>query len=76
MVKIYSTPTCIYCNNLKKYLTEKSIAYQEVNVAADESELEKMVAISGQMGVPVVEIEGNVVIGFDKERIDQLLNLK
>ena len=45
-------------------------------MASNEQELEKMVAISGQMGVPVVEIDGNVVIGFDKEKIDELLNLK
>lgn len=75
MVTIYSTPTCVYCGNLKQYLKEKNIAYTEIDVSENEKELEKMVAISGQMGVPVVEIEGNVVIGFDKEKIDQLLHL-
>ena len=75
MVKIYSTPTCVYCNNLKEYLTEKNIAFEVSDVSENEQELEKMVAISGQMGVPVVEIEGNVVIGFDKEKIDELLHL-
>jgi len=76
MIKIYSTPTCVYCNNLKEYLTKLNIAFEDVDVANDEKELEKMVAISGQMGVPVVEIDGNVVIGFDKEKIDELLKLK
>jgi len=76
MIKIYSTPTCVYCNNLKKYLSEKSIGFEEIDVSVNEKELEKMVAISGQMGVPVVEIDGNVIIGFDKEKIDELLNLK
>ena len=76
MITIYSTPTCVYCKSLKEYLTEKKIAFHEVDVAANEKELEKMVAISGQMGVPVVEIDGEVVIGFDREKIDEILKLK
>lgn len=76
MVTIYSTPTCVYCKSLKEYLARNNVQYQEIDVASDEKELEKMVAISGQMGVPVVEIEGDVVIGFDKEKIDELLKLK
>lgn len=76
MVTIYSTPTCIYCKTLKKYLTEKKVEYKEIDVSNNEKELEKMVQISGQMGVPVVDIDGNVVIGFDKEKIDELLKLK
>ena len=50
--------------------------YTEIDVAANDKELEKMVAISGQMGVPVVEIDGEVVIGFDREKIDEILKLK
>ena len=76
MVTIYSTPTCVYCKSLKEYFAKNNVQYQEIDVASNEKELEKMVAISGQMGVPVVEIDGNVVIGFDKEKIDELLKLK
>lgn len=76
MIKIYSTPTCVYCKSLKEYFTENSITFEEVDVSENEAELEKMVAISGQMGVPVVEIDDNVVIGFDKEKIDEILKLK
>mgnify|MGYP001593922664 CR=1 FL=1 len=76
MITIYSTPTCVYCNALKKYLTSKSLEYTEVDVSKDEKELEKMVAISGQMGVPVIDIDGNVVIGFDKQRVDEILHLE
>ena len=76
MITIYSTPTCVYCKSLKEYFTEKNIKFQEVDVSENEKELEKMVAISGQMGVPVVDIEGEVVIGFDKEKIDEILKLK
>lgn len=76
MVKIYSTPTCVYCNTLKEYLNSKKIEFEESDVSKDEKELEKMVAISGQMGVPVVEIDGNIVIGFDRQKIDELLKIK
>ena len=76
MIKIYSTPTCVYCKSLKEYLTSKNIAFTDVDVSLDEKELEKMVAISGQMGVPVVEIDGNIIIGFDKQKIDELLKIK
>ena len=76
MITIYSTPTCVYCKSLKEYFTEKNIKFQDIDVSMDEKELEKMVAISGQMGVPVVDIEGEVVIGFDKEKIDQILKIK
>jgi len=65
----------VYCKSLKEYFTEKNIQFQEIDVAANEKELEKMVAISGQMGVPVVDLDGEVVIGFDRERIDQILKL-
>lgn len=75
-ITIYSTPTCVYCKTLKEYLTSLSIPYKEVDVSLDEAQLEKMVAISGQMGVPVVEIDDNVVVGFDKERIDEILKIK
>ena len=75
MITIYSTPTCVYCKTLKEYLDSKKISYTEIDVSDNEKELEKMVAISGQMGVPVVEIDGEVVIGFDRVRIDQILKL-
>ena len=75
MITIYSTPTCVYCHTLKEYLAKNNLQYKEVDVSLDEKELEKMVAISGQMGVPVTEIDGNVVIGFDKEKIDELLKI-
>lgn len=76
MITIYSTPFCVYCKTLKEYLGSKGIAFKEIDVSQDEKELEKMVAISGQMGVPVIDIDGDVVVGFDKEKIDELLNIK
>ncbi len=76
MVTIYSTPTCVYCKTLKEYLTEKNIKYQDIDVSKDEKELEKMVKISGQMGVPVIVIEGEVIVGFDRRKVDELLKIK
>jgi len=76
MITIYSTPTCIYCNNVKEYFAKNNIQYTETDVSLDEKELEKMVAISGQMGVPVIDINGDVVVGFDKEKIDEILKIK
>jgi len=75
MITIYSTPTCVYCNTLKEYLKSKNIQFQDIDVSKDEKELEKMVSISGQMGVPVIDIDGDVVIGFDRQEIDKLLKI-
>ncbi len=72
---VYSTPTCPYCNMVKEYLNQKGINFEDVNVAADQARAQEMVMKSGQMGVPVVDINGNIVIGFDRDRIDQLLGL-
>ena len=75
MVKIYSTPTCVYCKTLKEYLKKNNIAFEDIDVSKDEKELQKMIKMSGQMGVPVVEIDGEVIVGFDKIKIDNLLKL-
>ena len=75
MVKIYSTPTCVYCRTLKEYLKRNEIAFQEVDVSKDEKELQDMIKKSGQMGVPVVDIDGEVIVGFDKVKIDKLLKI-
>lgn len=74
-IKIYSTPSCVYCKTLKGYLTKNNIAFADIDVSKDEKELDRMVEISGQMGVPVVEIDNNVIIGFDKQKIDELLKI-
>jgi glutaredoxin-like YruB-family protein len=74
-VKIYSTPTCPHCRALKEFLDEKGIEYEDVNVAEDEKERNEMVEKSGQMGVPVVDIDGEVIVGFDKEKISELLGI-
>lgn len=76
MIKIYSTPSCVYCKTLKGYLAKNNIAFSDIDVSSNEKELEHMVKISGQMGVPVLEIDDNVIVGFDKQKIDELLKIK
>jgi glutaredoxin-like YruB-family protein len=76
MIKIFSTPSCPYCITLKEFLKEHKIDFEDVNVAQDAQAREEMIKKSGQMGVPVVEINNEIIIGFDKERISNLLGIK
>jgi glutaredoxin 3 len=75
-VKVFSTPSCPYCVTLKEYLKEKGVDFEDLDVSQDETALDEMTEKSGQMGVPVVLIDDAVVIGFDKEKINELLNIK
>ncbi len=75
-VKVYSTPTCAYCVTLKQYLKDNNIEFSDIDVSKDNAELDKMIESSDQMGVPVIDIDGNVVVGFDKEKINELLKIK
>lgn len=72
-VTIYSTPTCVYCKMAKQYFTEHQIAYSEKNVLTDLEAREEMVKKSGQLGVPVIEVDGTVIVGFDQPKLQQLL---
>jgi glutaredoxin-like YruB-family protein len=72
-VKVYSTPTCPYCKMAKDYLDEKGVAFESVDVSTDATGRDEMIKKSGQMGVPVIEVDNEIVIGFDKERLDGLL---
>ena len=75
MVKIYTTSTCHYCEMAKEYFKKNKVAYEEHNVAEDESAREEMIKKSDQMGVPVIDINGEIIIGFDKDAIDKALKL-
>ncbi len=75
-VRVFSTPSCPYCVTLKKFLKEHNIKFEDINVAEDAEAREEMVKKSEQMGVPVVEIDNEIIIGFDKEKISKLLNIK
>jgi len=76
VVKIFFTPTCVYCETLKEYLKKHNIKFEDIDVSKDEAALNEMLEKSGQMGVPVVEIDSEIIIGFDKKRINQLLKIK
>ena len=74
-VTMYSTPWCVYCKMAKKYFNENKIEFTEHDVAADEKARDEMVKKTGQMGVPVIDIDGEFTIGFDQMRLKQLLGL-
>lgn len=73
-VKLYTTPTCVPCKAVKRYLEERGVAYSEIDVAANREDMQELVRISGNVTVPVVTIDGEVVVGFDKARMDELLS--
>lgn len=75
-VTIYTTPTCAYCKMTKSFFKEHNVAYEEKDVANDQAMAEEMVKKSGQMAVPVIDIDGELTVGFDKERLSELLHLK
>lgn len=72
-VTIYSTPSCAYCRLAKDYFRQQGINFTDYNVASDQRKAEEMVRKSGQMGVPVIDINGRVIIGFNKPEIERAL---
>ena len=72
-VSIYTTPTCSYCTMAKNYFRENGIKYTEYNVANDMRKADEMVRKSGQMGVPVIDVHGKVIVGFNKPQLEKLL---
>lgn len=74
-ITIYTTPTCIYCKMAKEFFSRNNISYEEKNVAVDLQAREEMVAKSHQLGVPVIDIDGEIVIGFDEEALKEILRI-
>ena len=74
-VKIYTTPTCAYCHAAKEFFNENNIAFEERDVFADAKSRQEMIDKTGQLGVPVTDIDGKIVIGFDRSRLKKLLGL-
>ena len=74
-VTVYSTPTCSWCQAAKEHLTSHNVSFDDVDVAADMERAREMVEKSGQYGVPVLDIDGEIVIGFDRARINALLEI-
>lgn len=75
-VKVYSTVNCPYCVTLKEFLNSRNIEFEPVDVTSDHNAQKEMIEKSGQMGVPVVDIDGEIIVGFDRDRISELLNIK
>ena len=74
-VTVYSTPTCPYCIRAKQYLTDNKIAFTNYDVGSDQAKAQEMIKKSGQMGVPVIDIDGTIIVGFDREKIASSLGL-
>ncbi|MDD5116282.1 MAG: glutaredoxin domain-containing protein [Candidatus Omnitrophica bacterium] len=74
-VKIYSTPTCPWCIRTKQFLKENNIDFQDIDVSSNQQAADEMVSKTGQMGVPVIDIEGQIVVGFDREKIKAILGI-
>jgi glutaredoxin-like YruB-family protein len=76
MVKIFTTPICPYCVTLKQFFKEHDIAFEEIDVSQDQKLQDEIIEKTGQIGVPIVEINGELIVGFDKEKISNLLGIK
>jgi len=74
-IRVYSTPFCFYCKLLKQFLKENNVEYEDVNVQENQEAALEMIEKTGQTGVPVTEIDGKIIIGFDKEKLKEALNL-
>jgi len=75
-IKVYSTPICPYCNALKNFLKENKVEFEDINVAEDKKAREEMIQKTGRMEVPVIEIDNEIIVGFEKEKISRLLKIE
>lgn len=74
-VIIFSTPTCTHCNHAKRYLRERGVRFRDVDVSRDPDAARDMVRRSGQQGVPVIDINGKIIVGFNRPEVDRMLGL-
>ncbi len=75
-VRVFSSPTCTYCYTLKEFLKGHNINFEEIDVSKDATARDEIIKKSGKLEAPIVEINGEIVVGFDKEKINSLLNIK
>ena len=75
-VTVYSTSTCPFCIRAKQFLKDNNIAFENIDVSENQEKAQEMIKKSGQMGVPVLEIDGQIIVGFDKEKIKETLDIK
>ena len=74
-VQVFTTPMCPFCYALKEFLKEHNIEFEEIDVSQDEKAKEEMIKKTGRLEAPIIEIDGQIVVGFDKEKICKLLNI-
>ncbi len=74
-IKVYSTPTCPWCIRVKQFLKDNNINFQSIDVSANQVAADEMMKKTGQMGVPVLDIDGEIIVGFDKEKISKSLGI-
>jgi len=74
-VVIYTTPECVYCKMTKEFFRQNNISYEEKDVSVDDKAREEMIEKSGQLGAPVIDIDGRIIVGFDEAAIKELLKL-
>ena len=74
-VKVYSTPACPWCHKTKEFLQENKVEFEDINVALDKKAAQEMFQKSGQMGVPVTDVNGEVIVGFDKKKLKKALGI-
>lgn len=74
-ITVYSTPTCPYCIRAKKFLMENNIEFEDIDVSTDQEKTREIIEKTGQMGVPIIDIDGEIIVGFDKEAITKALAL-
>jgi len=74
-VIVYSTPSCPYCHAAKEFLKENKVEYEDIDVSKEQEKAQEMIEKSGQMGVPVLDIGGTIIVGFDKDAIKKALKL-
>ncbi len=74
-VRIYTTQTCPWCKKVKDFLKEHKVKFTEIDVSSDEKAAKEMIEKSGQMGVPVIDIDGKIIVGFDEEELRKTLKL-
>ena len=75
-ITIYTTPTCAYCKMAKAFFKESAAAYEEKDVTADDKARDEMIQKSGSMAVPVIDVDGQIIVGFDKVELTKLVGLK
>lgn len=73
MIKVYTTPTCVFCHAVKEYFKQKKVKYEEVDLTEDQKAAQWVLDNTGQLAVPVIDMNGKIIIGFDRKQIDEQL---